>query len=54
MDNEIRQRFTILTWAVGILAALQIAMLGVVINLSYQVGQVTGELAVVINHIQLK
>jgi hypothetical protein len=53
-DPEIRNRFTILTWAVGILAVLVVAVLGNTISLSYQVGQVNGALNVLINHVALK
>ena len=53
-DEQIRHRFNVLTWAVGISAALTIAMLGVVVTTSYQLGQIAGELAVLIDHVQLK
>jgi hypothetical protein len=54
MDPEVRNRFTVLTWAIGITAALVIATLATVVNLSYQVGQIAGELAVLISHVQMK
>jgi hypothetical protein len=54
VDDQIKQRFTILTWAVGITAALVIALLGTVVNMSYQLGQIAGELSVLINHVQMK
>lgn len=47
-------RLTLLTWAVGLLAGLNIAVLGMVFTLSYQVGQINGQLSVLINHVQLK
>jgi hypothetical protein len=53
-DPEIRNRFMILTWVVGVTAALVVAMLGNVISLSYQVGQINGQLNVLINHVTLK
>jgi hypothetical protein len=56
-DTEIKRRFTILFWAVGSIAAVQIAMLGMtftmwqaVASLSYQLGQIAGQLNVLINH----
>jgi hypothetical protein len=52
--DQIRQRLTVLTWAMGVTAALTIATLGIVVNLSYQVGQISGELSMLINHVQLK
>jgi hypothetical protein len=52
-DTE-RQRLTVLTWATGITAALMIAVLGMVMNLSFQVGQIAGELNVLISHVTLK
>jgi len=54
MDQEIRNRFTVLFWAVGIVAAVQIAMLGNLIAMSYQLGQINGSLSVLINHAQFK
>ena len=53
MDEQIRHR-NVLTWAVGITAALTVATLGVVVTLSVQVGQISGELAVLIDHVQLR
>jgi hypothetical protein len=54
MDTEIRHRFAVLTWAVGISAALTVATLGTVVNLSYQMGTVAGELSVLAQHVQMK
>jgi hypothetical protein len=54
MDDEIKHRFTVLTWAVGVTAALTIATLGMVVTLSYQLGQIAGELAILVDHVQLK
>jgi len=61
MDRELEQRFaqmdqrfTVLTWAVGVTAALTIATLGTVVTLSYQLGRIAGELGVLINHVALK
>jgi hypothetical protein len=55
MDNEqIRHRFTVLTWAVGVSAALTIATLGMVVTMSYQLGQIAGELTVMVGHVQMK
>jgi hypothetical protein len=54
MDTEIRHRFAVLTWAVGISAALTVAMLGTVIELSYRMGTIAGQLAVLIDHVQLR
>jgi len=53
MDEQIRHRFAVLTWAVGISAALTIATLGMVVTLSYQLGQIAGELSVLIGHVQM-
>ena len=53
-DIEIKHRFTILTWAIGLVAGLVVAMLVTTINLSYQVGQINGQLTVLINHVTLK
>lgn len=47
-------RLTLLIWAVGMLAGLNIVVLGVLFALSYQVGQVNGQLSVLIAHAQLK
>jgi hypothetical protein len=49
MDDQIRHRFTVLTWAAGITAGLVIATLGMVVSLSYQLGQ-----GVLISHLQMK
>jgi hypothetical protein len=54
IDDQIKQRFTILTWAVGIAAALTVATLGMVVTMSYQLGHIAGELTVLIGHVQLK
>jgi hypothetical protein len=53
-DEQIARRLTVLTWAVGISTALTIATLSVVVTLSYQIGQIGGELNVLIGHLQLK
>lgn len=42
-----------LTWAVGVSAALTIATLGMVVTLSYQIGTIAGQLTVLISHVQL-
>jgi hypothetical protein len=55
MDNDqIRQRFTVLTWAVGATLGMLAALLGSMISISFQLGHVTGELSVLIGHVQLK
>lgn len=61
MDDQIKHRFAVLTWAVGITAGLTIATLGTVVqmaiqtsNLAYQLGQTNGKLDVLIGHVQLK
>ena len=60
-DQEVKTRFTILFWAVGIVAAVEIAILGNLISMSYQHGQTNGqlsqlnhEIATLINHVTLK
>jgi len=53
MDEQIRHRFAVLTWATGITAGLMIATLGMVVTLSFQLGQIAGELSVLINHVQM-
>jgi hypothetical protein len=53
-DEQIRHRFTVLTWAVGILAALTAATLGMAVALSYQLGQIAGELTVLVGHVQMR
>jgi hypothetical protein len=52
--RELRQRTTVLTWAVGIIAALVIAMLGNTLTMSYQLGATIGRLDVLIDHVQLR
>lgn len=59
--TEIKNRFTVLTWAIGGVGALVVATLGMVFamwqsiaTISYQLGQISGELNVVINHVTLK
>jgi hypothetical protein len=54
LDDEIKHRFTVLTWAVGITAALTIATLGMVVTMSYQLGHIAGRLDVLIGHVTLK
>jgi hypothetical protein len=54
MDEQIRHRFAVLTWAVGISAGLTIATLGMVVSMSYQLGHVAGTLDVLAQHISLK
>jgi hypothetical protein len=54
MSEEIRNRFLVLTWAIGAVGALTVATLGMVVTMSYQLGQLNGELAVLINHVALK
>jgi hypothetical protein len=53
-DDQIKHRFTVLTWAVGVTAALTIATLGMVVTMSYQLGQIEGQLSVLVGHVQLK
>jgi len=52
--EQVSHRVTVLTWAVGVTAGLVIATLGMVVSLSYQLGQVAGELAVLVNHVQMR
>jgi hypothetical protein len=61
LDSEIRNRFNLLTWALGGVGALVIATLGMVFamwqaiaGMSYQLGQINGQLAVLVNHVALK
>ena len=54
MDPQIKTRFTILFWATGIVAAVEIAILGNLISMSYQLGQIAGQLSVLISHVTLK
>jgi hypothetical protein len=54
IDDQIKHRFTVLTWAVGVTAALTIATLGMVVTMSYQLGQIAGELAILAGHVQLR
>lgn len=51
-DEQIRHRFAVLTWAVGITAALVIALLGNMITMSYQLGMI--RLDILISHVSLK
>jgi len=53
-DEQIRHRFAVLTWAVGITAALVIALLGNMITMSYQLGMINGRLDILISHVSLK
>lgn len=53
-DTEIKNRFNVLTWAVGVIGALTVAILGMVVTMSYQLGQISGELTILINHVTLK
>jgi hypothetical protein len=53
-DSEIRNRFNLLTWAVGGIGALLIITLGMVVTMTYQLGQISGELTVMLNHVTLK
>jgi hypothetical protein len=52
--RELRQRTTVLTWAVGILAGLTIAILGNLVVQSYQLGQTIGRLDVLIDRVQMQ
>ena len=52
--RELRQRTTMLIWAIGIIAALVIATLGNTLTMSYQLGQTIGRLDVLISHVSLK
>jgi hypothetical protein len=45
---------SVLNWAVGILAALLIALLTVMLNISHQLGRTNGALDVLIQHVQMK
>lgn len=47
-------RVTVLTWAVGVSAALTIATLGMIVTMSYQLGQIVGTLAVLTEHVQFR
>ena len=52
MDEQIRHRFAVLTWATGITAGLVIALLATTINLSFQVGVVTGQLSIIVEKLK--
>jgi hypothetical protein len=52
--RELRQRTTMLTWAVGVVAALTIATLGNLLAMSIQLGQTIGRLDVLIAHVRLQ
>jgi hypothetical protein len=61
MDEQIRLRFDVVTWAIAFVAALTIAELGMItalavsaITLSHQLGEITGQLGVLVSHVQLK
>ena len=54
MDDQIRQRFTIVYWALGALLGLVIALLGTTVTQSYQLGQTIGRLDVLIDHVTLR
>jgi len=53
-DPELKQRFMLLNGIVALVTALLIAVLGVVLNMAFQVGQINGQLAVLIGHVALK
>ena len=52
-DEQTSHRITLLTWAVGVSVALSLATMSMVVTLSYQVGQIAGQLGVLISHVQL-
>jgi hypothetical protein len=52
--RDLKQRATVLTWAVGVMAALTIAILGNLLAMSIQLGQTIGRLDVLIGHVTLK
>jgi hypothetical protein len=54
MEDQTRQRVTVLLWAVGILAGVMVAVLGNLIAVSFQLGQTIGRLDVLIAHAVLK
>lgn len=54
MSDTERQRLTVLLWATGITAALTIAILGMIVSMSFQLGTIAGELTVLIGHVSLK
>ena len=53
-NDQIKHRFQVLTWAVGVTAALTIATLSMVVTMSYQLGTIVGQLSVLVAHVQLK
>ena len=53
-NDQIKHRFTVLTWAVGVTAALTIATLSMVVTMSYQLGTIVGQLSVLVAHVQMK
>lgn len=52
--HALRQRLTLLIWAVGILAGVTVAILGNLVAQSYQLGQINGRLDVLIDHVAFK
>jgi hypothetical protein len=53
-DQDIKTRFNVLYWAIGIVAAVEIAILANLIRMSFQLGHITGNLAILIAHVALK
>jgi hypothetical protein len=52
--HNLRQRTTLLLWAVGILAGVMIAVFANLLVATYQLGQITGRLDVLISHVQMR
>jgi hypothetical protein len=51
--RDLRQRSTLLTWAMGASLGLLAALLGSMVSISFQLGHVTGQLGVLIGHVQM-
>lgn len=52
--RHLDQRVTVLTWALGVTAALTVATLGMIVTLSYQLGHIAGSPDILTAHVVLK
>lgn len=52
--RSMRSQISVLMWGLGITAGVLVALLATMITMSYQLGELSGQLSVLIGHVSLR